>query len=178
MQLIRDDQWPELFGQCRREAFHVEFRDTYAVPKESEPLRRFLDGQPDDNEWFEPWRRLVRATVDRGVAITRVRVVTVPHVDYQRWLLALAALSTEAGEDIRYLPRHRAGEVPTDDFWLLDDERVAFNLSDENGRAPGASALTADAWIVDQCRRVKERLWPLATPYSDYVTEHAVDLER
>ncbi|WP_062994149.1 DUF6879 family protein [Nocardia mikamii] len=174
MQLLHGDPWPDLFGQCQREAFHLEVRDTYAVPNESEPLRRFLNGEPDDNAWFESWGQLVRETTGRGVRVTRVRVVTVPHVDYQRWSLTFAALNTEAGEDIRYLPRHLAGAVPADDFWLLDDERVVFNLVDENGRAAGASALTTDPWIVDRCRQVKTRLWQLATPY----TEYAVDLRR
>lgn len=178
MQLLRGNPWPDLFGQCQREAFHLEVRDSYAVANESEPFRRFLDGEPDDNAWFEPWGRLVRETTSRGVRVTRVRVVTVPHVDYQRWMLELTALNTRAGEDIRYLPRHQAGTVPLDDFWLLDDETVVFNLVDENGRAAGASALTTDPQIADQCRQVKQRLWPLATPYADYVAEHAADIRR
>nr|WP_237754970.1 DUF6879 family protein [Nocardia nova] len=114
---------------------------------------------------------MVRATTERGVAVTRLRIVTVPHVDYQRWLLSLTALNIEAGENVRYLPRHRADDVPSDDFWLLDDRRVAFNLTDENGKAAGASALTTDPRIADQCRRVKERLWKLATPYAEYVVD-------
>ncbi|MRH88789.1 hypothetical protein GFY24_15275 [Nocardia sp. SYP-A9097] len=178
MQLLRGNPWPDLFGQCHSEAFHLEVRDTYAVPSESDPLRRFLNGEQDDYSWFEPWTQLVRATTARGVRVTRVRVVTIPHVDYQRWLLALTRLNAEAGEDIRYLPRHLAGAVPSDDFWLLDDKRVVFNLVDENGSAAGASALTADPRIVDQYRQVKEHLWPLATPFAEYVSEHAADVRR
>lgn len=158
----------------------MEVRDIYAVPNELEPLRRFLDGEPGDNAWFEPWGQLVRETTGRGVAVTRVRVVTVPHTDYQRWLLALTALNAEAGEDIRYLPRQlvSADQVPSDDFWLLDDARVFFNLVDENGRAAGATALTTDPRIVENCRNAKQRLWPLATPYTEYVVECAVEDER
>ncbi|MBF6181682.1 DUF6879 family protein [Nocardia otitidiscaviarum] len=178
MQLLRGNPWPDLFGQCHREAFHLEVRDTYAVPEESEPLRRFLNGEPDDNGWFEQWAQLMRKTTGRGVRVTRVRVVTVPHVDYQRWLLALAALNTAAGEDIRYLPRHLAGTVPTDDFWLLDDARVVFNLVDENGRAAGAAASTTDPRIAEQCRQTKERLWQLATPYADYACDHSADIRK
>ncbi|MFD6158361.1 DUF6879 family protein [Nocardia sp. NPDC060256] len=150
------------------------------MPNESEPLRRFLDGEPDDNAWFESWGRLVSETTTRGVRVTRIRVVTVPHVDYQRWLLALTVLNARAGEDIRYLPRHQisADQVPADDFWLLDDERVVFNLVDMNGRAAGASALTTDPGIADRCRTVKQSLWPLATPYRDYIAGHAVDMQR
>ena len=169
MQLLHGNPWPELFGKCEHEAFHLEVRDEYGVSGESEPFRRFINAEPADNTWFEPWGRLVRSTTDRGVHVTRLRVVTVPHVEYQRWLLTLAALNTEAGEEIRYLPRHGARDVPSDDFWLLDNQWVAFNLVDENGRAAGASALTTDPKIADQCRHVKERLWELATPYDEYI---------
>jgi len=180
VQLLTGNPWPDLFGQCQREAFHLEVRDTYAVADEPEPLRHFLDGEPDDNAWFEPWAHLVRETTSRGVRVTRVRVVTVPHVDYQRWLLALTALNAEAGEDIRYISRDQvsADQVPTDDFWLLDDQRVVFNLVDANGRAAGGSALTTDPRIADHCRTIKQHLWPLATPYAAYATGHAVDIQR
>ncbi|MBY8862155.1 hypothetical protein K7711_37170 [Nocardia sp. CA2R105] len=168
MQLLHGNPWPDLFGECRREAFHLEVRDAYAVADESEPLRRFLDGEPDDYAWLEPWLQLVKDTTGRGVAVTRVRVVTVPHTDYTRFSLAVTELNTGAGEDIRYLPRHEAGEVPGDDFWLLDDNRVVFNLVDENGRAVDTAALTADAGIVEHCRQIKQQLWSLATPYRGY----------
>lgn len=170
MQLLTGNPWPELFGQCQREAFHLEVRDSYAVPSESAPFRRFLDGEPDDNAWFESWGRLVGETTARGVRVTRVRVVTVPHSDYQRWLLALSTLNSEAGEDIRYLPRHLvdAEAVPLDDYWLFDDERVVFNLVNDDGRAAGCSALTVDPSTVARCRSVKEQLWSLATPYAEY----------
>ncbi|GAA5057628.1 DUF6879 family protein [Nocardia callitridis] len=173
MQLLTGDPWPDLFGQCQREAVHVEVRDTYEVANESEPLRRFLDGETSvatDAAWFVPWASLVREATNRGVKVARIRVVTVPHVDYQRWLLAVAAMNTEAGEDIRYIPRHLVdtNEVPTDDFWLFD-EKVVFNLVDQTGHAAGVSAQTTDPGIVEHFRRVRDRLWPLATPYAEYV---------
>ncbi|OBA62173.1 hypothetical protein A5780_19125 [Nocardia sp. 852002-20019_SCH5090214] len=179
MQLLKGDPWPELFGQCRREAFHLELRDTYAVPTESEPLRKYLAGEPDDHAWFQPWSDLMRATTDRGVAVTRLRVVTDPDCDYQRWLLALAELNTDAGEDIRYLARQDAGnDVPGDDFWLFDDDRVVFNLFDADGRSTGTAALSTDPVVIRRCRWAKNHLWPSATPYVQYVADRAVNSHK
>ncbi|WP_370450401.1 DUF6879 family protein [Nocardia otitidiscaviarum] len=159
----------ELLRECRHEAFHLEVRDSYGVPSEDEPLQRFLNNEPFDlRAWFQDWYDFVQELTTRGVSVSRVRVVTVPHTDYQRWLLALTALNTEAGEDIRYLPRHLAGEVPPDDWWLIDNKTVVFNLSDKDGRAVGGSAVTADPKIVSYCRGVRDRLWSLATPYPEY----------
>ncbi|MEV6558963.1 DUF6879 family protein [Nocardia sp. NPDC051756] len=165
--------------ECHREAFRLEVQDSYGVPGESEPLNRFLNNEPFDlRPWFQDWYDFVQETTARGVAVRRVRVVTVPHTDYHRWLLNLTALNVEAGEDIRYLPRRLAEELPSDDWWLLDNERVAFNLTDGEGRAVGGAATTNDPWIVDHCRSVRDRLWPLATPYSEYDRDPKTDIEQ
>ncbi|ATL66838.1 DUF6879 family protein [Nocardia terpenica] len=170
MELRQYNPWPELFEACRRSAFHLEVRDSYAVPDEFEPFRRFLNGEPriaePDPKWRE-WKDMMRRLTRSGVTVSRVRVVTVPHSDYQRWLLSETGDNIEAGEDIRYLPRHLAGEVPTDDFWLFDDRTVAFNLVDREG-GPAGAAVTTDPGIAAYCVRAKERLWELATPYVEY----------
>ena len=167
--------WPEVFRECKRTAFHLEVRDTYAVPQESDRLRRFLNGEsPLPDEYKNQWVDLMRETTGRGVAIGRVRVVTMPHTDYQRWLLSVTGSNVDAGDDIRYVPRHLAGEVPPDDWWLMDDARVIFNMVDENGKPAGLSE-TVDAGIVSYCCGVKERLWELAIPYAEYVeSEYAL----
>ncbi|MEU2040952.1 DUF6879 family protein [Nocardia niwae] len=163
-----DEGFPDLLRTCKREAFHLEVLDTYAEPNEHEPFRRFLADEPDDYAWFQPWTELIQETTSRGVAVTRVRIVTEPHTDYTRFALAVAALNVRAGEDIRYLPRHHAGEVPSDDYWLLDDETVVFSAFGESGGWSGAA--TTDPHIAAYCRGLRARFWPLATPFPEYVT--------
>lgn len=171
MLLRQPSPWTELFREAKREAFHLEVRDTYCVPAESEPLGRFMAGQPPAPEYGErPWTELVRETVNRGVRVTRVRVVTEPLSDYQRWLLSITGGNVAAGEDIRYLPRHLAGDVPSDDWWLFDDSTVGFNLVDHDGKPVGA-AITTDPGIAAYCRSVKERLWEAAVPFGEYAGE-------
>lgn len=55
-------------------------------------------------QWHEPWLALIRDTTATGRLVQRVRVVSVPHGDYTRWGLSVAALNIAAGEDIRWLP--------------------------------------------------------------------------
>ncbi|GAB2553614.1 DUF6879 family protein [Nocardia heshunensis] len=72
----------ELFRECQFDAFHLEVRDSYAVPSESEGLRRFLNGEPAATDYSSrPWVQLIRETSARGVVVRRVRAVTVPHSD-------------------------------------------------------------------------------------------------
>ncbi len=169
MLLVPDEGFPELLRACTREAFHLEVLDSYAEPGESEPFRRFLAAEPDDHGWFTPWTDLIQETVARGVSVSRVRIVSEPHTDYTRFSLRIAELNTDAGEDIRYLPRHDAGDVPPDDFWLFDDETVIYTAFRESG---GSSAVvTTDPYIAGYARELKQRFWPLGTPFQEYVTK-------
>lgn len=85
MEFRQGDSWPELFRAARKTAYHMELRDAYAVPSESEPLRRFLNGEPPAEYDKSDWTGLIRETTRRGVVVSRVRVVTVPHSGYQEW---------------------------------------------------------------------------------------------
>nr|WP_330183241.1 DUF6879 family protein [Nocardia sp. NBC_01503] len=100
----------ELLREARHDAFHLEVRDRYGVPGEDEPFQRFLNNEPFDyREWFRDWSQFVQTLTGSGVSVSRLRVVTVPHSEYQRWSLTIAPMNVEAGEDVRYLPRHEAG---------------------------------------------------------------------
>jgi hypothetical protein len=157
-----------LFGWAERSAFHLETRDSYDVADENPQLARFLEGHRDDDyAWFQPWLTLMREATNRGVKVSRVRVVTTPLPDYHRWLLSITPESSRAGEDIRYVPRDSAGELPADDWWLYDDSMVAFNVVDRNGAGAGV-ATTDDPHIVAYCRSVRDRLWAVAMPYAEF----------
>lgn len=159
-----------LFRTCERTAFHLEVEDTYTTPEESGPFRDFLDGRPDDYAWHGPWLKLISEVTRTGTSVTRVRVVTEPHVDYTRWGLSVAPLNIAAGEDIRWLPRHHASglSLPPDDFWLFDDNRVVFTVFEGNGRFAGG-AQTVDPDIVARCCRVRDQVWSRAIPHAAYV---------
>ncbi|ONM50488.1 hypothetical protein B0T44_17225 [Nocardia donostiensis] len=172
MQLVQDESFNDLFRSCQREAFHLEVQDTYETPEESEPLRKFLNGEHDDYEWFQPWLDHVRYVTGRGVAIRRARVVSEPHTEYTRFAKAVARFNANAGEDVRYLPRHMISvdELTTDDWWLFDDALVAFTVFEPSGRWAGG-AVSTDPRMVEYCRAVKERVWARAVPLREYTTQ-------
>lgn len=158
------------FRRARRSAIHIEVRDTYHMPDEDEPTARWREsGEIIETAGGRAWCAMVAETVSRGVTVSRVRVVTVPHTEYTRWLLDACASNIAAGEQIRYLPRHEVdGHVPEDDYWLFDDEIVGFNTVDADGDGVGL-AVTADTEIVDVCARAAARLWAHSTDHGDYL---------
>lgn len=171
VELLQGEAFDDLFRTFERSAFHLEVRDSYNTPEESGPFQRFLTGEADDFAWHQPWLNLVREATTSGRRITRARVVSVPHGDYTRWGLTVAPLNIEAGEDIRWLPRHHADgiELTTDDYWLFDDSRVVFTIFEPGGRFVGG-VLTVDPLIVAHCRRARDQVWARAVPHHRYVT--------
>ncbi|MBG0562772.1 DUF6879 family protein [Actinoplanes aureus] len=170
MRLLLNGAFDELFQTFESSAFHLEVSDEYDLPEESEPIRRFLAGEPDDYAWQKPWLDLIRGATAAGRRVERLRVVSVPHGDYTRWLLTISALNIQAGEDIRWLRRDAVNglALAADDFWLFDRTRVVFTLFAADGSFAGGAA-TQDREIVAHCRRVRDELWPVAVPHADYV---------
>jgi hypothetical protein len=153
-----------------RRAFHLEQKDTYNVESEDEPYRRWLDGEPDDYAWHRDWANFVRQATAAGVQFQRVRLASVPHTDYIRWGLDVSPLNIKAGEDIRYLPRHLTEdiELPDEDFWLLDDDKLILSVFSADGRT-GGFALDASPELLTQCIAVRDQVWKRAVPYAQFV---------
>ena len=171
MELLQGEAFDELLHSFTRMAFHLEVQDSYHTPDEAGPCELFLAGQDDDFAWHQPWLNLVRNVTASGRSIRRARVVSVPHVDYTRWGLTVAPHNIEAGEDIRWLPRHliNADALTADDYWLFDGDLVVFTVFEPSGRFAGGAA-TKDPKIVAYCREVWDRVWAAATPHSEYVS--------
>lgn len=171
MELLQGEAFDDLFRSFERTAFHLELQDAYHTPEEDGPFHLFLNGEPDDFAWHQPWLTLVREATQAKRHITRVRVISAPHAEYTNWGLTVAALNIEAGEDIRWLPRQLIDglSLTADDYWLFDDNRVVFTIFEPSGRFSGG-ALTVDPVIVEHCRSTHDQVWARAIPHHTYVT--------
>lgn len=171
MDLITPEQRDELFDTFERDAFHLELRDYYGAPGEGGPFAQWLRGEPSNAAWLQPWLDRMRAVTAAGRTVRRIRVITEPATDYIRWEHALTPLGLEAGEDIRWLPRHQLPPVGLpldgDDWWLFDDRLLAVGRFDHDGRVLG-SELVDNPAVVTQCTAVRDLLWPLAVPHAEY----------
>lgn len=163
----------EFFRAAKKSAYHVETKDSYEVSSEAEALRRFAAGEPPPTERpavFHAWNELIQGTTGRGVTVARVRVVSVPHTTYVRWLMSVTDRTIANGEQVRWLPRSLAadaGHVPLDDYWVFDRETVAFNTTDSAGATTGL-AVTTDPEIVALCVQTWDRLWGLGIDHAQY----------
>jgi hypothetical protein len=169
MERISYADFDALFSVFKREAIHLEMRDSYGTDVELPHLAKWKKGEPDDSDWLQPWFDLVRAGSQQGKIFRRARIVSEPVSEYQRWVLSDTHLFVEAGEDIRWVPRSRVSLValPGNDFWLYDDEIVVFLIFAASGLVVDR-LVTTDPAAIELCRSAFEAVWELSIPHRDY----------
>jgi Family of unknown function (DUF6879) len=168
MEEISLHEFRRLFLQHRR-AFHLEMKEEYHVEEEDEEFRRFRAGEIREPDLGSDWGDHIRDATSAGCAMQRLRIVSEPLNDYARFLLAHAAGSVAAGEDIRYLPRDKAAEIdlPQEDCWLFDDSRLVLVLFPDDGRKYGMHPVD-DRELTARYVAVRDQVWAQAIPYAEY----------
>lgn len=166
----------ELLADTHHTAVHLEMRDVYAVGDETDDFENFLrTGVPnlDPARSFWPqWMPLVKDAVARGVVMRRARIVSEPVTDYIRYEHAITPLNLRAGEDVRWLPRRPASDIPLPghDFWLLDDRLVQFHHFTGTGDwAPDGKERTGESAATALCATAFETVWERGIPHEKYI---------
>jgi hypothetical protein len=153
-QPVSQTEFGRLLATFGRSAFRLETRAAYALGYERADFERFLAGRPappPDLDWWRPWLDQIRQQTGEGKTIVRVRVLTEPPSDYQRWELWAARWHADAGERIRYMPLSRAEAIglPLDhDWWLLDEQRLILMRYTDAGEIASKELITDPAIIA------------------------------
>jgi hypothetical protein len=119
-----------------------------------------------------PWWDLTASTIERGVKIRRARVVSEPVSEYIAFEHAGTWQNVEAGEQVRWVPRGLVSGIalPGNDCWLLDGERVMFNVFVGDGR-PAARQFTDDPAVVNLCSAAFESVWERGIGHEEYLLQ-------
>jgi hypothetical protein len=164
----------QLFTAFEDTAFRLEVRESYY---ERVQLGQFLAGETVDLSDMDGWLGLIVKLRTQGKRVERVRVVSRPYSDYTRFGLWLCGYNTRAGEDIRYLDRDRAGDLPEHDYWLFDSSRLYIMHFTDEDELLGAE-LVEDAATVVAHNRWRDRAWHRAVPYPDYLRANPGAVQR
>jgi hypothetical protein len=169
MRSISEAGFGELLTSFEREAVHLEQRDAYGTEVELPHMAKWLRGEPDDLAWLRDWCETLRGHVKAGRSVRRARVVSEPLSEYQRWSHSIADPMVEAGEDIRWIPRHLVSSLafPGNDYYLFDDRLVVFLVYAGNGLSVDRLAST-DPADIKLCRKSFEAVWPLSIAHREY----------
>lgn len=163
-------EFAELLAGTRESAVHLEMRDAYY----SNP--RFEDWQAgqrvdwdDRASWWRPFHQNIADAVARGVAVRRVRIVSEPVTDYIQWEHYQTRANVEAGEEVRWLPRHRAWDLllPGSDLWIFDGRLMRVHHFSGDGEWI-SKELCDDSTVVGQHAAAYEAVWERAIPHDQY----------
>lgn len=120
--------------------------------------------------WFQNWLSMIRGATAEGRRFTRVRVVSLPLSDYSRFGVFCSQYTNDAGEDIRYLPRDQATDLPDYDYWLFDSRTLVRMHFDDKDNFLGGGIITDPAVIV-QHNYWRDTAWHQAIRRNDFATE-------
>ncbi|WP_374113486.1 DUF6879 family protein [Frankia sp. AgB1.8] len=164
-------EFRRLFHSFEHTAYRLEARDTYQASYETESLRRFLAGEPDDLPWMQSWLDMLRDATAAGRRFARVRVVSLPLTDYSRFGVWCAQFTNGAGEDIRYLTRDlaEAGGLPDHDYWLFDSSKLVRMVFDADSFLGGE--VVEDPTEVVRHNYWRDAAWHHAVRRDDFATE-------
>jgi hypothetical protein len=168
---ISYEELKDWLNSFQREALHLEMRDSYGTAAEIPHLAKWEAGEPDDTDWLQPWFDTVRSGVAAGKVFRRLRIVSEPVSDYQKWVLKDSHLFVEAGEEVCWVPRSRVSTLalPGNDFWLFDDQTVVFLVFAGSGLVVDRQR-TSDRQAVELCRTAFDAAWRLSIPDIEYKT--------
>jgi hypothetical protein len=120
--------------------------------------------------WFQSWLSMIRAAATEGRCFTRVRVVSLPLTDYSRFAVFCSRYTNAAGEDIRYLPRDQAADLPDYDYWLFDSRLLVRMRFDEHETFLGGEVIEDPSAIVRH-NYWRDAAWHRAIRRDDFAAE-------
>jgi hypothetical protein len=165
-----EPSFDDLLSGCRQTADHLEMRDIYGMSDEVADFATWQQsGAVPHPTYLEGWFDQVGATRMRGVAVRRLRVVSLPPSDYIRFEHATTGHNVAAGEEVRWLSRRDAADLvlPGTDCWIFDGRAVWWNFFDGNGNYTG-QGFTANPHVSDLYASAFEATWKRATPHAQF----------
>jgi hypothetical protein len=163
-------EFGQLFRTFEHTAFRLETRDQYKSASEAKALHQFTVGEPVNMSWFQNWLSMIGQATAAGRRFARVRVVSLPLTDYSRFGIFCSEHTNQAGEDIRYLRRDDASDLPDYDYWLFDSSKLVRMHFDDDENFLGGELIEDPAEIVKH-NYWRDAAWHLAVRRDDFATE-------
>lgn len=167
MELISIEQRRSLIRGARS-VLKVELRDHY--PVDDGQFKTWQEHGPGPIELEDAdYIAQIRTEVASGKTTRRVKVVSEPISEYHRFVFEVSKPFVEAGEDIRWAPRRLLSTVlvPGNDFFVIDEETVLFNVFSGEGQRSEIQRYD-DPAVVRLCIDAFEAVWAVALQHHEF----------
>ncbi len=162
----------EAFDGLRHLATRIEVLPFFAIPEEAAAVAASIDGAAPQLGFLSEWHEYLTESSEAGMVHRRLRLVTVPPTDYEKFEIRWAyPANAQRGEHIRLMPRD-AAPAAVRDVWLFDEDEAIELLYDQSGSYVGERRLPLDE--ATPLRRWISTAWDAATE----LTEFDMDYER
>lgn len=126
----------DLFGVFEQSAFRLESLAAYKVDEETDAFREFRNSGVIRPGFNHEWAAMVADAVAAGKTMKRLRLLSSPLSEYERFEVAAYEAGIAAGEHIRVADR--SDFQPSVDFWLFDERWIAVMNYTPEGAFLGA----------------------------------------
>ena len=148
----------EAFESFQQEAMRLEGLPIYRVDEETDAWAAFTAGRKPDMSFHEGWLDHVRQVVASDRRHLRIRLLSDPPTDYERFELEHPyPLNVAAGEEVRTL----TGATELTDCWIFDRRLVYRMVYDEAGKFLSAEPLSESSAVVAEVYKLWEAGAPL-----------------
>ncbi|MFE1150548.1 DUF6879 family protein [Streptomyces albidoflavus] len=147
-EMVDREAFRRLFETFQHTAWRLETRGGYASDREDPDYQEFLATGSAPCDLNEPWFVNIKAQTEAGKTVGRVRIADKPMTTGQRFLLDYSRYNAAVGEDIRYLWREDAADLPAEDFWIFDSRLVALLHFDDADNIVNIELITEPAEVV------------------------------
>lgn len=173
-EVITPEEFARLFETFEHTAWHLETRRGYASDREDPDFTAFLKTGRVAWDLGSDWNQNIRAQVDQGKRVGRVRVVDQPPTEGQRFLLGYAGCNAASGEDVGCLWRADAQRINLleEDFWIFDSRLVAVLHFDEDDNLTSIETITEPAEVV-RYSMARDAAVHHAIPYEEFAAQVA-----
>ncbi|MEV7275435.1 DUF6879 family protein [Streptomyces sp. NPDC093111] len=171
-ELVDRATFRRLFETFEHTAWRLETRRGYASDRQDPDYQAFLATGSAPCDLDDPWFVNIRAQVDAGKTVGRVRIADRPPTTGQLFLLDYARHNAATGEDIRYVWREDATGLPAEDFWIFDSRIVALLRFDGEDNLLDIELITEPAEVVRYCA-ARDAAMHGALPYDRFAAQVA-----
>nr|WP_243659258.1 DUF6879 family protein [Tamaricihabitans halophyticus] len=133
-------------------------------------MRQFIAGEQVDMGWFQNWLTMISEATATGKRFARVRIVTTPLTDYSRFGVYCSQYTNAAGENIRYLARHEASDLPDYDYWLFDSLKLVRMHFDDDENFLGGEIID-DPHTIIKHNYWRDAAWHKAVQRDEFSTK-------
>lgn len=169
--------WWDKFDTFKKEAFRLETLPEYSIDADRERFEAYLSGEmfPQEKYLKGDWHKTIAAATARAAAFRRVHVVPKELNPYLRFEIEWGyCYNAQFVDDIRIMSWEKVTNLIVKeklyDFWLFDEEELVQMEYGAKGEFLGAG-LVEKRDSIEECRRVRDELWGVATPLREFLSE-------